>query len=198
MLSKYKESFLPIVSIVARPFMSVHPNTISIIGFLFSVVFALLLIGGHVWWAVLSFVGVLFDTLDGYIARTTGRASAFGGFLDSTLDRAADFVIINAFAFAGLVAWEITITLSLLGFLVSYTRSRAELAGKGKFVLDVGIIERTERLLFILVLLIVQTAFELGELVGGYNFLELGFLVLILLSFFTVLQRVHRAYKLLK
>lgn len=198
MLSRYKENFMPVVSIVAKPFMSVHPNTISAFGFCFSLVFGFLLVNGRVILATISFVGVLFDTLDGYVARKTGKASAFGGFLDSTLDRAADFVIINSFAFAGLVRWEITLNLTLLSFLVSYIRSRAELAGNGKFKLDIGIIERTERLLTIVVLLIIQTILGAGNVWSGFNILEVGLIILSLLSLVTVLQRIRKAYFYLK
>jgi len=168
------------------------------IGFLFSFVFAyFLLIGNHTL-AILSFVGVLTDTLDGYVARNTGKVSVYGGFLDSTLDRASDFVIINAFAFAGLVNWRITLILTLLSFLISYTRSRAELAGGGKFKLDIGIMERTERLLAMVLFLIIYTAFLPEYLWRTYNILEIGFIFLSLISLITVIQRVKKAKELLK
>lgn len=192
MLSKYKEKFLPIVSIVARPFMSVHPNVISLIGFLFSFVFAILLINEYYVLAIVSFAGIFTDTIDGYVARTTGKVSAFGGFLDSTLDRTSDFIIINAFAIAGIVRWEITLTLTLFSFLVSYVRSRAELAGNGKFVLDVGLMERTERLASILVVLVVDVV--LTSLDKSFGVITLGFLIIIALSMITVLQRIYQAY----
>ncbi len=196
MLSKYKERFLPIVSIVARPFGSVHPNVISLIGFVFSFVFGFLLLNGYYGLAILSYAGILTDTLDGYVARSTGKVSAFGGFLDSTLDRAGDFVIINSFAFAEIVRWEITLTLTLFSFLISYIRSRAELAGNGKFALDVGIMERTERLVAIVILLVAQTL--LTKTGSSYDILNVGFQILIVLSFVTLIQRMYKAHGLLR
>jgi len=195
MLSKYKDSFLPVVSIVARPFMSVHPNVISILGFLSSIVFALLLISGNYWLAIVSFVGIFFDTLDGYIARNTGKASDFGGFIDSTLDRISDLIIIGAFSFAEIVRWEISFALASASLMISYTRSRAELAGHGKFKLDVGIIERPERLLFIFILIVLQMI--IGNPLEGKNILEIGFVVLIFLSLVSFCQRIAKAHMLL-
>jgi CDP-diacylglycerol--glycerol-3-phosphate 3-phosphatidyltransferase len=97
---------------------------------------------------------VLADMLDGTLARIKGTAGAFGAFLDSTLDRVAD-----ASVFAGLAAWFVLGGHSLLlagvalfclvvGVLVSYAKARAESLG---LRCDVGIAERTERLLIGLV-----------------------------------------------
>jgi phosphatidylinositol phosphate synthase len=98
-------------------------------------------------WAVL--LGGVADVLDGRIARARGLASRRGAFLDSTLDRFAEFG-----AFVGLAIWSrdsllaITLVVVTLGgsLLVSYTRARGESVG---LVCKVGILQRAERLLLL-------------------------------------------------
>jgi len=51
--------------------------------------------------------------LDGMVARKYHKVTAYGGFLDSTMDRVADFLIITAFSFGGIVRWEIVAPLLL-------------------------------------------------------------------------------------
>jgi CDP-diacylglycerol--glycerol-3-phosphate 3-phosphatidyltransferase len=97
---------------------------------------------------------VFTDMLDGTLARIKGTAGAFGAFLDSTLDRVADAAV-----FAGLAAWfalgghsrllaGVALYCLVAGILVSYAKARAEGLG---LRCDVGIAERSERLLIGLV-----------------------------------------------
>jgi len=94
-------------------------------------------------------VFVFSDLLDGTMARLSGRSSAWGAFLDSTLDRLGD-----ASLFCGLVLYyagpgddrlmaSLALACLVLGFLVSYARARAEGLGMQA---NVGIAERSERL----------------------------------------------------
>ena len=87
---------------------------------------------------------VLFDSLDGQIARLTGTSSRWGAFLDSTLDRISDAAI-----FVGLLAWADAHALGALvtGSVVPYARARAEGLG---MTANVGIAERADRLVVIL------------------------------------------------
>src|SRR3989337_810787 len=87
------------------------------------------------------------DTLDGVLARTYQQATAFGGFLDSLLDRYAD-----AAAYTGLIIGELCNPLvglvALAGsMMVSYTRARAEAAGIK--MESIGIAERPERIVIL-------------------------------------------------
>lgn len=104
--------------------------------------------------AILIGVAAVMDTVDGAMARRSGRTGPWGAFLDSTLDRFADGAI-----FAGLVIWftgggddRLTALLALaclvLGGIVPYARARAEGVGANAAV---GIAERGERLLVSLV-----------------------------------------------
>ena len=96
---------------------------------------------------------VLTDSLDGVMARRSGRTSDWGAFLDSTLDRFGDAAV-----FAGLVLWftgdgdhrttaVLALTCLVLGSVVPYARARAEGLG---MTASVGIAERADRLLAVL------------------------------------------------
>ncbi|HJQ00831.1 MAG TPA: CDP-alcohol phosphatidyltransferase family protein [Jatrophihabitans sp.] len=106
------------------------------------------------------FVGTLFiwgfvmlDMVDGAVARVSGRTSRFGAVLDSSCDRVADAAVFSALAWwfarqdqpALLAA---TLLCLVLGSLTSYIKARAEGAG---FTCNVGVAERTERLIIVLV-----------------------------------------------
>jgi CDP-diacylglycerol--glycerol-3-phosphate 3-phosphatidyltransferase len=94
------------------------------------------------------------DTLDGVMARLSGRSSTWGAFLDSTLDRVGDAAI-----FGGLVLWYagdgadtvmagLALACLILGMVTSYAKARAEGLG---MTANVGIAERAERLVVVLV-----------------------------------------------
>lgn len=99
------------------------------------------------------FVFVLTDLLDGTMARRLGRTSRFGAWLDSTCDRIADAAI-----FSGLVLWYtgdgdsqllagVALFCLVAGSVVSYAKARAEGLG---LRCDVGLAERAERLILVL------------------------------------------------
>jgi CDP-diacylglycerol--glycerol-3-phosphate 3-phosphatidyltransferase len=95
----------------------------------------------------------MFDALDGLVARAGGTASKFGAVLDSTCDRFADAAVFGTigwyFALHG-QRWMLlgALLCLVLGSVTSYIRARAEAAG---FTCSVGIAERTDRLIIVLV-----------------------------------------------
>ncbi len=133
----------------------VTPNAITITGTAGVVAGALWLFPtGHLFAGTMVCTGfVLADMLDGVLARVKGTSGAWGAFLDSTLDRIADAAV-----FAGLAIWlartgqgvlaGVALFCLVAGGLVSYAKARAEGLGVS---CDVGIAERTERLLIGLV-----------------------------------------------
>lgn len=139
----------PLAPVVKR--VSVSPNVITIAGFLitaggaFAIAFDLRA-GG-----LIIMAGALFDGLDGMVARANGKATRFGAYLDSVLDRYAD-----AFIFFGVAYYLRTNVIGVLlamgtlagAFLISYARARAEGLG---VQCKVGVMERPERLVFIIV-----------------------------------------------
>lgn len=134
----------------------VTPNMVTVVGTLGVSGGALALFPtGHLLAGVIvCTVFVFADMLDGTLARIKGSSGAWGAFLDSTLDRIADAAV-----FAGLAAYFVNSGNSRLmagvatyclvtGSLVSYAKARAQSLGVS---CDVGIAERTERLLIALV-----------------------------------------------
>ncbi len=175
----------PLSSITKRvPF---SPNTLTVIGFLITVFAALILpyhlrLGG-----ILILVGGAFDMLDGIVARTTGKATKFGAFLDSVLDRFSDAVLFLAVAWYFAQADNYTGALVCLGtligaFLISYIRARAEGLGES---CHTGLMERPER--------VVLLAF--GAITGWI--LPVMWIMLVL-TYMTVMQRVYHVWKRLK
>jgi CDP-diacylglycerol--glycerol-3-phosphate 3-phosphatidyltransferase len=131
----------------------ITPNTVTVIGFLGICAAAVLVLERQ--WVIASLVFIasgLVDSLDGLVARHQGRVTTFGAFLDSTLDRLAEGVILGAigitFAQEGqdwaLAAAFVALTAS---FLVSYARARAE--GLGIPGSSGGLMGRPERLVIV-------------------------------------------------
>jgi CDP-diacylglycerol---glycerol-3-phosphate 3-phosphatidyltransferase len=144
----------PVGRLLART--PVTPNALTITGTLGVSAGALALFPtGHLFAGTMVCTGfVLTDMLDGALARVKGTSGSWGAFLDSTLDRVADAAI-----FGGLVMWfvlgghdrvlaAVTLFCLVAGALVSYAKARAEGLG---LRCDVGIAERSERLLIVLV-----------------------------------------------
>jgi CDP-diacylglycerol--glycerol-3-phosphate 3-phosphatidyltransferase len=144
----------PVVTRLARA--GVTPDAITLTGTLGAVAGAVLLIGtGHLFWGAFTVtLFVLLDMLDGALARARGGGSLFGAVLDSVGDRAADAAVFGALVwwFAGPGDDRLLVLLALLclvlGVLTSYIKARAEGVG---LRCDVGLVERTERLVLVLV-----------------------------------------------
>jgi CDP-diacylglycerol--glycerol-3-phosphate 3-phosphatidyltransferase len=181
----------PITGALART--PVTPNALTIIGTVGVSAGALTLFPtGHLFaGTMVCWFFVMADMLDGALARVKGTTGSFGAFLDSTLDRVAD-----ASVFAGLAAWfvlgghsrlmaGVALFCLVSGALVSYAKARAESLGLRA---DVGLAERTERLLIALV------AAGLDGL-GVPYVLPAGLWVLAAASAFTFGQRVLAAYR---
>jgi archaetidylinositol phosphate synthase len=179
---------------LARVLKHVNPNWISVLGLLFPVLFFILVLNKLYYLALLTFIFNWVDLLDGMVARQGEKVTPFGGFLDSTIDRVSDFVVIAAFGFAGIVSWNIILPLLMLSYLISYIRSRTELAAKGDLKASVGIIERTERLLLVFIGLLLYAFFP-NTTIFGQNIMSAMCIVLLVLSAVTVIQRIDFAYK---
>ncbi|MGY1603789.1 phosphatidylinositol phosphate synthase [Geodermatophilus sp. SYSU D00815] len=143
----------PVVTRLARA--GVTPDLVTITGTVGSIAGAVVLVAtGHLFWGAFAVtLFVLLDMLDGALARARGGGSVFGAVLDSTCDRASDAAIFAALAwwFSGAGDNRLLVLLALLclvlGVLTSYVKARAEGVGLSA---DVGIVERTERLILVL------------------------------------------------
>lgn len=194
MLSTLKPITEKALQPLARLLRNVNPNAISLLGLVFPIIFFVLVMHELYIAALVVFIFNAVDLLDGLVARAQNKVTAFGGFLDSTIDRFADFVVIAVFGFAGLVGWNIVMPLILCTYLISYIRSRTELAAKGKLVASVGIMERTERLVMIFIGLALYAVWP-HVLLAGYNILAITLILITALSVITIAQRVEFAYR---
>lgn len=144
----------PVVAGLVRA--GVTADAVTLTGTLGAVASATFLIGnGWLFWGAFAVtVFVLLDMLDGALARARGGGSLFGAVLDSTGDRAADAAIFAALAwwYSGAGDNRLIVLLALLclvlGVLTSYIKARAEGVG---IACEVGVVERTERLILVLV-----------------------------------------------
>jgi CDP-diacylglycerol--glycerol-3-phosphate 3-phosphatidyltransferase len=184
----------PIVRLLIR--WKVHPNAISSVGFVATLVAGLLYHQDHVRTAGLFvLLGGLVDIFDGRVARESGLESKFGAFYDSTLDRLSEMVMFLGLASLyntirgdmGDVAMIYVILLALGGSLmVSYTRARAEGLG---LECTVGLMQRAERIVLL----------GLGSVVFGlaWNGLVLDIIIIAVavLTNLTAIQRIIWVHK---
>jgi len=166
------------------------PNAISLTGFVLCVVSAVLILQG--WWiagGIAFIVGSVCDTLDGRYSRMSGKGSPFGAFLDSTLDRMEEGIVLAAvaaqfasdddltFIFSGEAAVGVTALAVLASLMVSYTRARAEALG---VECKVGIADRAVRVVVL----------SVGLVFGFLQAIEPAVYLLALMAVITVFQRI--------
>jgi len=173
------------------------PNAISLTGLVLNVVAAVLVLQRLYFLAGVAFViGSVMDTLDGRYSRMSGKGTPFGAFLDSTLDRVEEGIVLAAVAayFAGRgdrMAVAAVVVAVLASLMVSYTRARAEALG---IECRVGLATRPVRV----VILSLGLLFAKGAFLGSFELLKPAVFVLAGLSVFTVAQRIWHVRGALK
>jgi len=197
MLTKLRPTIKPLLDVIAKPLLSIHPNIISWICLLFPILFFLFTISGQYILALIMLFLTPLDAIDGYVAKKTGKVSQYGEFLDATLDRISDSLIIAAFAVSGIVSWEIVAPTLILNLLISYARAKSELASKATLKLEEGLIERPDRILILGLALLAQIIFP-NMIISGYTPTQLIFIALLISSAFTLYQRFKLAKKVLR
>ncbi len=170
------------------------PNKITFVGLLGNIAAVVLIVEGQWVWAGVAFVfGSVMDLLDGRYSRMSGKATLFGAFIDSTLDRVEEGMVLAA------VAWQLArqgedaavaaLVVGVVGSLmVSYTRARAEALG---VECKVGIATRAVRVV------IISAALILAEGAGIFDveLLVAGIYLLAVITVFTMLQRIFHVWK---
>ena len=183
---RFRGIMSPVVDLLDS--LGVTPMGVSYAGLALSVLGALFAGAGMlVTGGIILIVASLCDSLDGSLARKTGKASTFGAFFDSNADRISEFTYFAALAFYyagrgnGIM---IFFTLAALAgsFLTSYSRARAEGLG---LECSVGILERPERIVLL----------AAGLLFGG-RILGAVMILLAILSIYTFIQRVLHVRKI--
>lgn len=178
-----RRSFTPIISALLR--LRITPNQVTVAGTVLNLAAAVLVIFDHLIYAGIVFlVAGCFDMLDGALARLAQKVTPFGAFLDSTLDRVSEGVILAAIGYLMAVEGRSIavglVVLALLGsILVSYTRARAEALG---VECKVGLMSRPERVILIAIGLF-------------FDVLPYVIYIMLALTVFTVFQRVIHTYR---
>jgi CDP-diacylglycerol---glycerol-3-phosphate 3-phosphatidyltransferase len=186
---------VPIALLLGK--LGLTPNALTIVGFL-GTCLAAVAAAGQAWVlaGVLVLVFGIFDLFDGALARATGQASRFGAFLDSTLDRTGENVVLAGVAFgcatsgfalgAGLAALALT-----FASVVTYARAKAEALGVHG---EVGIAPRPERLVVLAAGLVLAGVLggvgQVSEVRAGSIALALALGIIAALSAITIIQRI--------
>ncbi|MQL55174.1 archaetidylinositol phosphate synthase [Acidianus ambivalens] len=172
-----KRILRPIANALAKN--GIKANEITILGLILSIIYFIVLYisKNPLYGAILLALSSFSDALDGEVARISGTAGNKGAFLDSSLDRVEDTLFLSP-----LVLYFQPILVSLLvgiSLIIPYLRARAEALGikaEGR-----GIIERGERIIFTMIILIL--------LFFNFTFTIYVFYIFIVLSIVTVIQR---------
>lgn len=190
MLERFRQFWTSVFAPVARFLLraGVSPDAVTLVGTLGVSAGALVFFPqGRLWLGVLVVTVFVFsDLVDGYMARSSGRSSSWGAWLDSTLDRIGDAAVLG-----GLVLWfawggdnpvlmSVALWCLVMGSVTSYARAKAESLGwqaKG------GIAERADRLVAVLAMTFLSDVLDLEIL------LALTLWVLAVASTVTVVQR---------
>jgi Phosphatidylglycerophosphate synthase len=189
MLNKIKGALVkpikPIVSAIARG--NIDPNVITILGAVIAVITPLVaylygIIGALATIAISS----LLDAIDGEVARSLGRVSRKGAFLDSLCDRISDLAYIGSLMVLGVSPVLVYIAAGS-SLLISYIRARAE--SLGIYISGVGLMERGERILGLVVVM----------LVGMLNreAMDIAMIMFTVLTGYTAIERAVYSVKML-
>jgi len=151
------------------------PTAWTLVGLLFAVIAFVFYSGDHPFLGGLMLViSGFFDILDGAVARATGRTSQRGAFLDSTLDRVAEVLVYLGIIIGGYTNPSLVLVALSFSLLVSYTRAKGDALGVN--LAGIGIGERPERLLVLVVTSLLRIV-------------PLGVLIVALLALITFVQR---------
>lgn len=189
MIEEIKKYITAALRPLAKKITGVNPNTLTLSGLLLSLISALFFATHELFLAGFFLLASGFlDALDGLVARENSRITRFGGFLDSVCDRFGDAAVIIGAMYGGITSisvipgWLIGAIAIVGSLMVSYVRARAEAAGADA---SVGVGERAVRMILIII----------GAFINMVNW---AILMVALLSFITVFQRIAHVRKVLK
>ncbi|WEV42633.1 CDP-alcohol phosphatidyltransferase family protein [Bifidobacterium sp. ESL0682] len=213
MLEKLRPPFKRLIAPLAKLLvaMGFTANAVTIVGAIGTIIVAIAtgitgwLIPGSILMAILA----AFDSLDGSVAALTTGGTKFGAFLDSTLDRIADWAVLFAvvlyFLLHGgmsiasgsidmddIIGWigiGASMYAMMTSFVTSYARARAESVG---YEAKNGIATRSDRLVIILVGML------LTGIIGDVRWLMAFIVILAILGTITVFQRIFEVRRQMK
>lgn len=153
----YEQVSLPLGHVCSR--LGIHPNILTYLSLLFSVLAGYLLAQREFWWGIVVILLMGFaDVLDGATARASGMASEYGTVLDHVTDRYAEAFVMGGLMLSGVVApvWTLFAIFGMV--MASYVRARAEATGKLASC-NVGFAGRQEKLGLLLIGLVLMPFF---------------------------------------
>ena len=188
MLNNLRPLLTRILEPVAKR-LNINPNIVTVISPFIALISAYFFATGNlVLGAIFILLSGFLDVVDGAVARYHGRASPFGAFLDSTMDRFADAIIFIGIIFGGYIDWFVGVLAIHSAITVSYVRARAESQGAE---CNIGIAERAVRMIILMIGALIAAIF-CSKIIFTYFIY-----ILVILSYFTVGQRIFYVWKTL-
>ncbi|TXT62593.1 MAG: conserved membrane protein of unknown function [Promethearchaeota archaeon] len=187
--------------------MDISPNMLSFLGIVSiiigSVFIYLNFIHGCIFLAWIPpafiFLAGVFDVFDGEVARRTNRAGLEGAYLDSNVDRISDAIILLGLIYSNFLDYIWGSLILFLSLMISYSRSRAEALEVN--MKGVGIMERAERLILLIIGLSIEIwVYKISYWISGtpLSIFKTYFIpIFSFLLIFTVAQRFYHTYKIL-
>ena len=182
--------------------IKIHPNILTISTLVVGIITGLAYHFGYIFIAgILVLGGSTFDIFDGRVARAQGLSSESGAFFDSSLDRVSEaFIYVGLLSlFQGTIFAYIVFFILVSTTMVSYTRARAEGLG---VKCEVGIMQRTERVVYLGVLSVFNFFGNLIANAFGYGsnnyLLKLSLILILVFSSYTAIQRMVHVMRVLK
>ncbi|MDT7889364.1 MAG: CDP-alcohol phosphatidyltransferase family protein [Desulfurococcales archaeon] len=175
----------PLASTMAKG--NVDPNILTVSGLVAAILTPLAAYIQGIFGALLAIaISSLLDALDGEVARSLGRVSRVGAFIDSLCDRVSDLAYIGSLMILGVSPVLVYIAAGS-SVLISYIRARAE--SLGIYISGIGLMERGERILGLLIVLIIG--------IFSREAMELAMIVFTILTLYTAAERTFYSFKLL-
>ncbi len=214
-LEGFRARVEPYVERLARPFLAWSPNALS--GLALGLAAGAAALAALVRWttpllflpvALLVFASGLFDVLDGAVARTTGRASRRGDFLDHVFDRYADVLIVVGIAVSGFANPVLALLALVSLLLTSYMGTQAQALGVGRIY--AGLLSRADRLVVLALAAFLEFDWSVAWpwaptlpwqrfALGGVTFtvLDVAFAYFVIAGQWTAIARARRVYRAL-
>jgi CDP-diacylglycerol--glycerol-3-phosphate 3-phosphatidyltransferase len=164
---------------------NISPDAVTYLGLLLTIGVAALAALGEIRWAGVAYIfAAACDAIDGTLARVSGKGSRFGAFLDSTIDRFEESIVLLGLSIyyarvGGLVEIPLILVVAVGSLMVSYTRARAEAVG---VACKVGFMTRVPRVTIMIVGMILDQVL-------------IALVILAVTSLFTAFHRMHHVWR---
>ncbi len=183
-------SLRPFLTRILEPIakrLNINPNIVTVISPFIALLSAYFFANGNlILGALFILLSGFLDVVDGAVARYHDRTSPFGAFLDSTMDRFADAIIFIGIILGGYCNWFVGVLAIHSAITVSYVRARAESQG---VECNIGIAERAVRMIILMLGAVIAVIFNSNIIFTYFIY------ILVILSYFTVGQRVYHVWK---